>query len=75
MAIAASAQAAGIAAANQEIDGVVPVTVPKARPRLNSTGRDVALTVPLTDGLAFLGDIAVTVHEDDEIALDRKSVV
>jgi len=39
------------------------------RPRLNSTGRDISLTVPVTDGSAFLGDIALVVLQDDSIAL------
>ena len=39
-------------------------------PRLfNSTGRDVVLTVPVTDGFALLGDIELTMAADDHVAI------
>jgi outer membrane usher protein len=37
--------------------------------RLNPTGHTISLTVPLTDGVVYLGDIPVTIDKEGQIAL------
>jgi outer membrane usher protein len=54
---------------NQPASDARTISARATQPRLNSTGRDVELTVPVTDGLALLGDIALTVRKDDELVL------
>lgn len=70
-AMAFGGQAAGSAAA----DGVQAVAAPAAQQRLNPSGRDIELTVPLMDGDAYLGDIAITVRADDEIAVPAERLL
>lgn len=59
----------GQVAGSSATSGVQVVPAPAAPQQLNRSGRDLELTVPLMDGDAYLGDIAITVRANDEIAV------
>lgn len=69
MSSAGAPQAFAATEASRTAGGTLPPVASVERQRLNATGRNIALTVPVMDGLAFLGDIALTIQPDDELAM------
>jgi outer membrane usher protein len=60
----------------QERRVLIPATQdPGSGMRLNSTGRPVTLTIPTRDGSVYLGDIVVTIDENDVIAVSAQRLL
>jgi hypothetical protein len=60
----------------QERRILIPATQdPGSGMRLNATGRPVTLTIPTRDGSVYLGDIVVTIDENDVIAVSAQRLL
>jgi outer membrane usher protein len=51
------------------------IVAPPGAGRLNTTGRDVTLTIPAKDGATYLGDIILTVHADDKLEFSAQRLL
>lgn len=72
---AVDASGAGASDAAPSAAGAVIAAATQAAPRLNSTGRDIPMSGPLTDNGFVLGEVSYTLTADDRIIVDAATLV